>query len=827
MCFPAFPTYNNFIMDAVASGKKEPLSTHFVGTHTSSMQMHARTQHVITEVHSLNSRITSVLTPSALTQQRLDQPTQRKQAKEQGPSRKRLRPNSSALREADAYGMQGAEDTACMSTLSALEDSDVDTEDAADEEDEADARMNGGENNLNASCDTRPQVQSSAQVMHEALQKLGRAEVRSMISSACDLVSEMLSLTGNISSACPDGNTMLEGLLPAKSSLQKSLELLYYLDQAMSTAQITTQLLRQLVRPDTESEDSLGQSRDTDVELAAGVARFTGLGDNDEEAGNLNRVQQLMLYMLNITHSRGYRRMGEDCYEKLYTPHGMDTLSWKRAISIKGLVYEVTRKELNFKQWINLTHGKSNASTVTEYLMNCVDSQFPELIKDRHIFSFRNGVYITCTQAVQAYSHAHRGSASSEEALKDIQARRMTDIFVPYENQQKGGEDEGQDQRTRSAAAAVLVPGTAACKYFDSDFPEHLYAATSTGDEADWRQIPTPNLEMIMDYQGFETDVKDWMYALIGRLMYALNETDSWQVMPYLKGQASSGKSTILCDVCKNLYEFVDIGVLSNNMERKFGIGALADKYLFIAPEIKSDLQLEQAEFQSMVSGETVQAAVKFKQAKPGEWRVPGIMAGNEVPGWVDNAGSIGRRIIVFEFLRKVVEGDTDLGKKLNQEMPFIILKCNRAYHQAVARVGKDNVWCHLPEYFKRMKAELTESTNPLHHFMNTGRLQYSPDAYMPLDTLKRAFREHCEENNFKQMKLTKDKYEPIMMEKGLRLDKSMSTRLYPRGPHGRMEEAKEWCIGVDILENRHNNNHQFDAGCAGGGSGDMMNVFD
>jgi len=78
-------------------------------------------------------------------------------------------------------------------------------------------------------------------------------------------------------------------------------------------------------------------------------------------------------------------------------------------------------------------------------------------------------------------------------------------------------------------------------------------------------------------------------------------------VLPFLKGAASSGKSTILTRVCRGLYEPADVGTLSNNIERKFGLSALAEKLIFIGPEIKSDIALEQAEFQSIVSGETVQ----------------------------------------------------------------------------------------------------------------------------------------------------------------------------------------------------------------------------
>ena len=66
-----------------------------------------------------------------------------------------------------------------------------------------------------------------------------------------------------------------------------------------------------------------------------------------------------------------------------------------------------------------------------------------------------------------------------------------------------------------------------------------------------------------------------------------------------------------------------DVGTLSNNIERKFGLSALADKLLFIGPEIKADIQLEQAEFQSIVSGETVQVGGKL---------LHGVCAGSRAP---------------------------------------------------------------------------------------------------------------------------------------------------------------------------------------------------
>ena len=65
--------------------------------------------------------------------------------------------------------------------------------------------------------------------------------------------------------------------------------------------------------------------------------------------------------------------------------------------------------------------------------------------------------------------------------------------------------------------------------------------------------------------------------------------------MPYLKGIAGAGKSTIINDVAGRLYEPIDVGSLSNNCERQFGISSFCDKLLFTAAEIKADFRIEQA----------------------------------------------------------------------------------------------------------------------------------------------------------------------------------------------------------------------------------------
>ena len=64
---------------------------------------------------------------------------------------------------------------------------------------------------------------------------------------------------------------------------------------------------------------------------------------------------------------------------------------------------------------------------------------------------------------------------------------------------------------------------------------------------------------------------------------------------------------------------------------------------------MKGDLALEQANLIYSL-GEDVSVAVKNKTAVSIEWKVPGVLGGNEVPRWKDNSGSVLRRILAWNF---------------------------------------------------------------------------------------------------------------------------------------------------------------------------------
>jgi phage/plasmid-associated DNA primase len=298
-----------------------------------------------------------------------------------------------------------------------------------------------------------------------------------------------------------------------------------------------------------------------------------------------------------------------------------------------------------------------------------------------------------------------------------------------------------------------LDPTIVSSKYFDQDFDP------SSINISDWADIPTPHMESVMNYQGFSKDVCKWLYVFCGRLCFDLNDLDSWQVIPFLKGIARSGKSTIITKICKKFYEGQDVRTLSNNIEKKFGLESIYDGFMFIAPEIKGDMALEQAEFQSLVSGEDMSIARKNKTAQSLTWKVPGILAGNEVPNWRDNSGSVLRRLVTWNFGRQVAEADPHLDDKLDAEMATILCKCVRAYLDYSQRYSDQDIWNVLPKYFIEIQNQVAMVTNTLQHFLASENVVYGKNLCCPQKMFVTAFNQHCQANNLGKPRFNPDFY--------------------------------------------------------------------
>ena len=438
---------------------------------------------------------------------------------------------------------------------------------------------------------------------------------------------------------------------------------------------------------------------------------------DEDEIESATPFQKCLLYTLDQTYKSGYRRYRDHCCEEIRTVDGYRTRAWVPKFTIAQFVYSLSSKDDDFNNWKNFTSKGSVYREVIDNISKCIDHQFPQIEKRRHVWSFKNGVF----------------GGKQYNADRDVYECR----FYPYDSKE----------------FRCLDPTVVACKYFDQQFDDFSHKER-------WQDIPTPFFDSVLDYQQFgDPEVCNWAYVMGGRLCFDVGDMDGWQVIPFFKGIARSGKSTLITKVFKKFYESEDVGTLSNNIEKKFGLSAIRDSFMFIAPEVKGDLALEQAEFQSIVSGEDVSIAVKNKTAMSIEWKVPGVLGGNEVPNWKDNSGSILRRILPWNFSKQVQDADPHLDKKLDKELPVILLKCVRAYLDYAYKYSDKDIWNVVPKYFKKIQNQVAMVASTLINFLESTNIILGAEKFVPQTLFVESFKRHCEANNLGKPKFHQDFY--------------------------------------------------------------------
>jgi hypothetical protein len=294
----------------------------------------------------------------------------------------------------------------------------------------------------------------------------------------------------------------------------------------------------------------------------------------------------------------------------------------------------------------------------------------------------------------------------------------------------------------------------------------------------------------------------------MGRLFFNLGELDNWQVALFLEGVAGSGKSTIT-KLVKKFYEICDVGVLSNNIEKKFGLSSLKDKLLYLAPEIKGDLCLEQSEFQLLIEGGDMQLPEKYKDSAFIQWKTPGLFAGNEPPNYTDNSGSISRRLVVAKFLKKVTDKDSDLDSKLNSELPAIIKKAASAYLSAVNEFKGKDFWNSLPKYFRDTQQDMAQNTHALEHFISSGKVLLGDEYYCREKIFVQAFNEHCKECHLERHKFTSDYYMGVFGNYSLSIKKNAKMK-YPNTPNARTYQGA-FIFGIDLVNEMGDNENNME----------------
>ena len=272
--------------------------------------------------------------------------------------------------------------------------------------------------------------------------------------------------------------------------------------------------------------------------------------------------------------------------------------------------------------------------------------------------------------------------------------------------------------------------------------------------------------------------VADMIEIMIGRCFFPIGKYDNWQVNLFMKGDANTGKGTI-CDLIRHMFAPGACGTITATHEQNFGLEALYQKRLVLVPDMPKHFSkiVNQSDFQSMCSGESVSVARKNKTAITDQnWTVPIVFAANYLPDYNDNSGSVSRRLVVFLFNRLIESRNTMLKHDIIQhELVTVIVRCITAYRRIVAQKPSADFWTKIaPLPLQEIQAETKAETNPLANFLRNGDNYYQiirdDTGVTALSDLEKAFSNHMRiSHKVEKAKLGSD-YHPIRSE-GYKID--------------------------------------------------------
>ncbi len=185
----------------------------------------------------------------------------------------------------------------------------------------------------------------------------------------------------------------------------------------------------------------------------------------------------------------------------------------------------------------------------------------------------------------------------------------------------------------------------------------------------------TPYLSKILADQEIDRAA---FFALIGRWFFDMGDLDEWNVTPALIGLAGTGKSTIVTAL-KKAYPPEKVAFVGNS---NFPLSAIVGCLSWIAPDVRDNAVIGRIQTPGKMT-----VPIKYDWPIVVDWRAPGIIVANEMP--TDSRG-----LVIFDFRHLVTAQDGSLDRKLEAELPHIVVKAILTYHDFLAKFGRRGpVW--------------------------------------------------------------------------------------------------------------------------------------
>ena len=500
----------------------------------------------------------------------------------------------------------------------------------------------------------------------------------------------------------------------------------------------------------------------------------------DVKKCKLTPFQQLLIAIMLRIQAMGLRRGISSEDRTLYTPILVDGLvdargepveshAWKPHMTFEEFVMNECRFSSG-QSWVLYTSMGARPNQIADYLAISCDFEFmPRVIADRHTFAFSNGIFI-----------ANSGKYGR---------------FEPYlvENNQLN---------TRISSDVVAI------KYFALPFLYDEYISY-----ADPYNIPVDGIDHILADQHLDDEgpvdayinsvlgprpVSFFMWVAIGRMMYDLHEEDQWEIFNMIAGRGGTGKSSILNGV-QAIYPKGEVAILSSNCEPNFPLQTLYSKLCMICYEVRDHFNLDQAIFQSCLSGEDVVIARKHLQAVVIQWKQPMMFSGNMVAFWNDNNGNMTRRTVLFRFEKRVKQMLADMTLLIRQHMPEMIFRANACYRRACELMnGQTNIQDspYFPTVLRKNLEQFSAELNPVTAFLTSSEVRLHAKDFVLLKTLQTRYSEFVRGMGVSSSPPALTKMKITLADFGVsvsRVARRINNNSVPQ----------DWCFGVTVFNVR------------------------
>jgi len=436
------------------------------------------------------------------------------------------------------------------------------------------------------------------------------------------------------------------------------------------------------------------------MDSIAQLSNGENLDERSDKKIKLKPHQLLYARLLREAYDNQYRKQGDELFKPVYV-NGKYIYAYERAMSIRAYVNGMLMRHQDAETFAMMTEKQSTYTQLIRDLTQLDSIYLPELEPNRYVMAFKNGLFWL----------------DAPEAFDDEGNRLPPKRFFPFV------EGEVPDCMAGDSVAVSFHRMDYDYKGIEREMREWINEHPDRPIIEAYRGISMHPFNEVLEYQGYTDAEREFVFGMLGRLMFKHNyRGDNFESELWFNGKAGTGKSTFMKWIQFLYTNKKHVGVISNNVERTYPLAGIADCLVYLVFEMNKNFNLDQMTYQSMVSGETVTIAAKYKTATEVEWSAHGACACNQLPNWRNNFGSLRRRICVIEFSKKVQEINdhlfSDGCQRIDRFLAYNTAAYNALLYSVVGNGGRP-FQSVVPQKIKNNTIAAMTGCNPLLNYLS------------------------------------------------------------------------------------------------------------